>query len=43
MGKPPHTTLVVIDEVELDNWGVGGVTMHEWREQQRTAATGETK
>ncbi|WP_319424446.1 tautomerase family protein [Burkholderia plantarii] len=22
MGKPPHTTLVVIDEVDLDNWGV---------------------
>ncbi|WP_253185479.1 tautomerase family protein [Burkholderia plantarii] len=21
MGKPPHTTLVVIDEVDLDSWG----------------------
>ncbi|MDN7602717.1 tautomerase family protein [Burkholderia gladioli] len=38
MGKPHHTTFVVIDEVELDSWGVGGVTTPEWREQQRVAA-----
>lgn len=25
MGKPRHMTFVVIDEVELENWGVGGV------------------
>ena len=24
MGKPHHMTFVVIDEVELENWGVGG-------------------
>ena len=24
LGKNPKTTVVVIDEVELDNWGVGG-------------------
>jgi len=31
MGKDPATTFVVIDEVELDNWGVGGVTTLEYR------------
>jgi len=24
LGKNPQTTVVVIDEVETDNWGVGG-------------------
>ena len=24
LGKNPATTLVVIDEVDTDNWGVGG-------------------
>ena len=24
LGKNPKTTMVVIDEVETDNWGVGG-------------------
>jgi 4-oxalocrotonate tautomerase len=27
LGKKPHTTYVVIDEVETDNWGVGGETL----------------
>ncbi|TAN40864.1 MAG: 4-oxalocrotonate tautomerase family protein [Nitrospirae bacterium] len=27
MGKNPQTTFVVIDEVETDNWGVGGETV----------------
>ncbi|MEK6345960.1 MAG: 4-oxalocrotonate tautomerase family protein [Burkholderia sp.] len=34
MGKPLHATFVVIDEVELDSWGVGGLSVPEWREQQ---------
>lgn len=38
MGKPHHTTFVVIDEVELDSWGVGGVTTPEWRDEQRAKA-----
>lgn len=33
MGKPHGSTFVVIDEVELENWGVGGVTVPEYREQ----------
>ncbi|MBY0575675.1 MAG: 4-oxalocrotonate tautomerase family protein [Gallionellaceae bacterium] len=24
LGKNPKTTVVVIDEIETDNWGVGG-------------------
>ena len=31
MGKDPATTFVVIDEVEMDNWGVGGLTTAEYR------------
>ena len=31
MGKPHDTTFVVIEEVELDNWGVGGMTTPQWR------------
>jgi 4-oxalocrotonate tautomerase len=27
LGKKPSTTYVVIDEVETDNWGVGGETL----------------
>ncbi len=25
--KNPHTTVVVIDEVDTDNWGIGGETV----------------
>jgi 4-oxalocrotonate tautomerase len=27
LGKDPQTTFVVIDEVETDNWGIGGETI----------------
>jgi 4-oxalocrotonate tautomerase len=27
LGKNPSTTFVVIDEIETDNWGVGGETV----------------
>lgn len=29
--KDPATTVVVIDEVELDNWGIGGMPTQEYR------------
>jgi 4-oxalocrotonate tautomerase len=33
LGKPPHTTSVVIDEVETDNWGVGGESITTMRQR----------
>ena len=35
LGKNPATTVVVIDEVETDNWGIGGesVTVRRKRGQ----------
>ena len=27
LGKNPNTTVVVIDEVETDNWGIAGETI----------------
>jgi 4-oxalocrotonate tautomerase len=35
LGKNPQTTVVVIDEVETDNWGIGGetVTVRRTREE----------
>jgi 4-oxalocrotonate tautomerase len=35
LGKNPATTFVVIDEVPLANWGIGGVPVAEWRNQTR--------
>ena len=33
LGKNPDTTVVVIDEVDTDNWGVGGETVTRRRRQ----------
>lgn len=33
MGKNPETTIVIIDEVETDNWGIGGQTVTHRRRQ----------
>ena len=33
LNKNPATTVVVIDEVETDNWGIGGETVTRRREQ----------
>ena len=35
LDKNPATTHVVIDEVDLDNWGIGGLPAVEFRKQQR--------
>lgn len=34
LAKDPATTFVVIDEVDLDNWGVGGLPVAQYRRQQ---------
>ena len=33
LGKNPKTTFVVIDEVDTDNWGVGGESITKLRQQ----------
>jgi 4-oxalocrotonate tautomerase len=35
LGKNPQTTVVVIDEVETDNWGIGGemITVRRKKDQ----------
>lgn len=35
LGKNPATTVVVIDEVDTDNWGIAGETVTERRKQGR--------
>ena len=34
LGKNPATTVVVIDEVETDNWGIGGRPVTELRREK---------
>lgn len=31
LGKKPATTFVVIDEVDLADWGIGGLPVEEYR------------
>lgn len=33
LNKSPATTFVVIDEVELEDWGIGGLPVDEYRAQ----------
>ncbi|WP_045212380.1 2-hydroxymuconate tautomerase family protein [Desulfonatronovibrio magnus] len=33
LGKNPKTTFVIIDEVDTDNWGIGGETVTELRKK----------
>jgi len=35
LGKHPKSTYVVIDEVELDSWGVGGQSLETARKQNK--------
>lgn len=35
LGKNPETTVVVIDEVDTDNWGIGGKSVSERRKEDR--------
>jgi 4-oxalocrotonate tautomerase len=38
LNKPLDSTFVVIEEVDLDNWGVGGVPVEVFRKRQKEAA-----
>jgi len=33
LGKNPKTTFVIIDEIDTDNWGIGGQTVTDIRKQ----------
>ena len=33
LGKEPNTTFVVIDEVDMEHWGIGGLPVEEFRQQ----------
>ena len=33
LGKNPQTTVVVIDEVDMDNWGIAGETITARKKQ----------
>jgi len=35
LGKSPSTTFVVIDEVALDNWGISGLPVPQYRESMK--------
>ena len=39
LGKPLDSTFVVIEEVDTDNWGWGGLPVQEFR-RRRAAQTG---
>ena len=41
LDKDPATTFVVIDEVELDNWGIAGVSTTEYRRAQAAKNAGD--
>jgi 4-oxalocrotonate tautomerase len=34
LGKNPATTFVLIDEVALEDWGIGGLPVEQYRQQQ---------
>ena len=35
LGKNPQTTVVVIEEVDTDNWGIGGETVTSRRQREK--------
>jgi 4-oxalocrotonate tautomerase len=41
--KNPETTVVTIEEVDTDNWGIGGVSVTERRRRERESRRGKGK
>lgn len=39
LGKPPEWTWVVFEEVELENWGWGGMPVADFRKQKAAKPT----
>ena len=40
LGKNPERTFVVIDEVDTDNWGIGGETVTKRQQRQEQSTSG---
>ena len=40
LDKPPGLTFVVIQEVEMEDWGVNGLPVAEYRRQSATESPG---
>ena len=40
LNKPPALTFVIIQEVELENWGVGGLPTPEYRKRMAEKSSG---
>ena len=40
LNKPPALTFVIIQEVELENWGAGGLPTPEFRKQMAEKSSG---
>lgn len=38
LGKNPATTFVVIDEVQMEDWGIGGLPVEHYRDAVRGAS-----
>jgi 4-oxalocrotonate tautomerase len=38
LNKPLDSTFVIIEEVEMDNWGIGGLTVAEFRRRRSAKA-----
>ena len=36
LNKTPATTVVVIDEVEMEDWGIGGLPVEEYRRTSKS-------
>ena len=39
LDKSPATTFVVIDEIALEDWGVGGLPVDQYRREQAARST----
>lgn len=38
LNKPLDSTFVIIEEIDMDNWGIGGLPVAEFRRQRRAKA-----
>lgn len=38
LNKNPSTTFVVIEEIAMENWGIGGLPVEEYRSLSKTSS-----